>query len=79
VNTCRLWIKAAQSTLQGNVACGISSVQALGIRDVEICRYCGALCFQSESGRSVDSCFHGVKVNLPPFVDCDVCTIANLF
>jgi hypothetical protein len=74
------WTKAEESTLQGNVACVISSVQALGIRDVEVCRYYGALCFQGEIGKFIDSCFHGAKVKLPPFVDFDVvCTIANLF
>jgi hypothetical protein len=42
------YIYTVEESIAG--ACSISSVQAMGIRDVEVWRYCGALCFQGESG-----------------------------
>jgi hypothetical protein len=38
VKICILWKKVEQSTFYGNIAGGISSVKALDIRDVEVCR-----------------------------------------
>jgi hypothetical protein len=71
----RLLIKAEQSKLQGSclqhLQCASTGYHGCGGMEPFVFRV---------KWRSVHSCFHGAKVNLPPFVECDVVrTVENLF